>query len=218
MFSSLRGCPVIAAAMAGLVVASTSFAADAVEALLRETHWGESSDVLLQQLGTAAERLPQPFDFGDSYADLVLQGDTLGGVPVVVFFQMDKATRLLKRVQLQPVGHQLDPPAFRAIVAALDSEFGRPDQRCVTPPVAAAGYQAAVEERWRRPDAVVSAIFRDTTLQAFEGCLYGPASGWCGLHGALLVRIAPPEHGLAACGPGAVGGANQGAPVRAGRP
>jgi hypothetical protein len=30
-------------------------------------------------------------------------------------------------------------------------------------------------------------------LQAFEGCLFGPASGWCGLHGQLLVRIGPPD-------------------------
>jgi len=36
-----------------------------------------------------------------------------------------------------------------------------------------------------------SAIFRDTTLQAFEGCFFGPVNGWCGLHGQLLVRIGP---------------------------
>jgi hypothetical protein len=217
VMSSLRRCLAVAAAMAGLLPVPTSFAADAVEALLRETHWGESSDALLPKLGVGAKRLPRPFDFGDSYADLVLEGDILGGVPVVVFFQMDKATHRLKRVQLQPVGHQLDPPAFRAIVAALDSELGRPDQRCVTSPVAAAGYQAAVEERWMRPDAVVSAIFRDTTLQAFEGCLYGPASGWCGLHGQLLVRIAPPGRGPLTCGPGSLGGATTARRYGAGR-
>jgi hypothetical protein len=217
VMSSLRRCLAVAAAMAGLLPVPTSFAADAVEALLRETYWGESSDALLPKLGVGAKRLPRPFDFGDSYADLVLEGDILGGVPVVVFFQMDKATHRLKRVQLQPVGHQLDPPAFRAIVAALDSELGRPDQRCVTSPVAAAGYQAAVEERWMRPDAVVSAIFRDTTLQAFEGCLYGPASGWCGLHGQLLVRIAPPGPGPLTCGPGSLGSATTARRFGAGR-
>jgi hypothetical protein len=28
---------------------------------------------------------------------------------------------------------------------------------------------------------IITAIFRDTTLQAFEGWLFGPATGWCGL-------------------------------------
>jgi hypothetical protein len=28
---------------------------------------------------------------------------------------------------------------------------------------------------------IITAIFRDTTLQAFEGCLFGPATGWWGL-------------------------------------
>ena len=185
-----------------LLAVSPAFAADGVGAMLRETHWGESSEALRQQFGAAAERLPQPFDFGDSYADLVLRGETLGGVPVAVFFQMDKATRGLKRIQLEPLGHQLNPPVYRAIAAALDTEYGRPDQTCVTPPLPAAGYQAAVEERWVRGDTAVSAIFRDTTLQAFEGCLYGPATGWCGLHGQLLVRIAPPEDAPRSCAPG----------------
>ena len=59
----------------------------------------------------------------------------------------------------------------------------------------AGGYQAAAEERWAYDGAVISAIFRDTTLQAFEGCLFGPATGWCGLHRQLLVRIGPPDGG-----------------------
>jgi hypothetical protein len=201
---SLRRYLLLVTAAAGLLPVATSFAADGVAALLHDTRWGDSSQALLSRLGAAAERLPQPFDFGDSYADIVLRGDTIGGVPVAVFFQMDKATHTLKRVQLQPLGHQLNPPAYRAIVAALAAEFGRPDQRCVTPPLPSAGYQAAVEERWLRPDAIVSAIFRDTTLQAFEGCLYGPASGWCGLHGELLVRIAPPSGSPRQCGPGSI--------------
>jgi len=191
------------AAVAGVLLPVwCSVAADGIEGLLRETHWGELSDALRRQFGAEAERLPRPFDFGDSYADIVLKGETLGGVPMAVFFQMDKATHGLKRIQLEPLGHRLNPPAFRGIAAALDAEYGRPDQTCVTPPLPAAGYQSAVEERWVRADAAVSAIFRDTTLQAFEGCLYGPASGWCGLHGQLLVRIAPPEHAAQTCAPG----------------
>jgi hypothetical protein len=65
--------------------------------------------------------------------------------------------------------------------------------------VSQSGWQAAAEERWRRGDTFVSAIFRDTTMQAFEGCLYGPASGWCGLHGQLLVRLGPSGRGAGPC-------------------
>lgn len=187
---------------AGLLLVWPAVAADGVKALVRDTHWGETSDALVRQFGAAAEQLPRQFDFGDSYADIVLTGGSLGGVPVAVFFQMDKATHGLKRIQAEPLGHRVSPPAFRAIATVLDAEFGAADLRCETPPAPAFGYQAAVEERWMRPDAVVSAIFRDTTLQAFEGCLYGPASGWCGLHGQLLVRVAPPGRGAETCAPG----------------
>jgi hypothetical protein len=181
------------------VLAPPAVAAENLATLWPGIHWGEQSDALLRQFGTAARRLPRPLDFGDSYADVVLEGENLGGVPVVVFFQMDKATHGLKRVQLEPLGHRTNPAAFRAMAAALNAEYGRPDQRCVTAPVPAAGFQAAVEERWRHDDAAISAIFRDTTLQAFEGCLYGPASGWCGLHGQILVRIAPPGSQALGC-------------------
>ena len=187
--SELLRCLRIGAAATVLLVTRPALAADGVEALLDRTHWGETSDALVRQFGAEAMRLRRPLDFGDSYVDVVLQGDRLGGVPVAVFFQMDKATHGLKRIQLEPIGHQINPPAFRAIASALHDKYGRPEQTCVTPPIPSAGYQAAVEERWRRNDAVISAIFRDTTLQAFEGCLYGPASGWCGLHGQILVRF-----------------------------
>ena len=197
---STRNLTWISAVFAVVLVGSAS-AAEGVAALLRDIHWGESTDALVRQFGRAATRLPQPFDFGDSYADVVLEGDTLGGVPVAVFFQMDKVTHGLKRVQLEPLGHDINPPAYRAIAAALHAEYGQPDQRCVTPPVPAAGFQAAVEEQWRHQDDTISAIFRDTTLQAFEGCLYGPASGWCGLHGQILVRIAPAAPQSVACAP-----------------
>jgi hypothetical protein len=189
------------AALLMLVLSMISaFAVEGIEALLREVHWGEPADALMRQFAPAAIRLPRPFDFGDSYADIVLHG-TLGGIPVAVFFQMDKTTRELKRVQLEPLGHQINPSAFRAIAGALLSEYGRPDAVCVTPQVPGAGYQAALEEQWRLAHAIITAIFRDTTLQAFEGCLYGPARGWCGLHGKILVRATPPAPETAVCAP-----------------
>ncbi|HUC11766.1 MAG TPA: hypothetical protein VL985_15260 [Stellaceae bacterium] len=190
----------LAAAM-GLPIRPVPAIAGAAKAGLGSVRWGETSQQLEHQFGMTAMPLPRPLDFGDSYSDVVLKGDRLGGVPVAVFFQMDKATHGLRRVQLEPLGHALNPRAFGAIVAALDAEYGRPDQICETPPVPAAGFQWSVEEKWRRNDAMISAIFRDTTLQAFEGCRFGPANGWCGLHGQILVRLAPPAAIAAACVP-----------------
>ncbi len=203
MLPRLRPFPCIAFAAAGLLLVLPALAADGIEGLLNEVHWGESSQGLARQFGAEAVQLPRPLDFGDSYAAVVLNDKTLGRVPVAVFFQTDKTTQGLKRIQLQPLLHERNPRAFRAIAAALDRQYGRPDQICVTPPVPAAGFQAAIEERWRHDDEMISAIFRDTTLQAFEGCLYGPASGWCGLHGQILVRIAPSAHAAAGCTPSA---------------
>jgi len=189
----------IAAALTVLMSARSSFAGDGIEQLLQETHWGESSGELRSQFGDAARWLPHALDFGDSYVDTVLTRQTLGGVPMVVFFQMDKATHGLKRIQLERPRHSVNPPSFRAIVAALHAAYGKPDQSCVIPVLPASGYQAAAEERWAHDGAVISAIFRDTTLQAFEGCLFGPATGWCGLRGQLLVRIGPPDGGADPC-------------------
>jgi hypothetical protein len=189
----------VAVAVAVVALATPAFAAGGIDEVLRETHWGESSGELYRQFGTNAIQLPRALDFGDSYADVVVRGQTLGAVPMVVFFQMDKVTHGLKRIQLERPRHGVNPPALRAIAAALHAEFGKPDQTCIIPVLPAAGYQAAAEERWERDGAAVSVIFRDTTLQAFEGCLFGPATGWCGLHGQLLVRIGPPDGGADPC-------------------
>jgi len=97
---------------------SAAPAADAVTELLREVHWGETSQSLLRQFDGAATQLPRSLDFGDSYVDVVLRGETIGGIPVVTFFQMDKRTRGLKRIQLERQRHGVNPPALRAISAA----------------------------------------------------------------------------------------------------
>jgi hypothetical protein len=185
---------------AALLAASPGHAQDSIRALLRATHWGKSSEDLARQFGAAAISLRQPLDFGDSYAEVVLPRASLGGVPMVAFLQMDKETRGLKRIQLERPPHGVNPPAFRAIMAALFAEFGRPEELCEVPPLPQGGWQAAAEARWRAGEATISAIFRDTTLQAFEGCLFGPASGWCGLHGQILVRIDRTGRGAGPCG------------------
>jgi len=164
--------------------------------LSQETHWGETADELLRHFGALATRLPRSINFGDSYVDVVLRKETIGDAEMVVFFQMDKATHGLKRIQLERPRHSVNPPALRAVLTALQAAYGPPDEDCSIPPRPASGYQAAAEAIWLRGDAVVTAIFRDTTLEAFEGCLFGPASGSCGLTGQLIVRIGPTEsHG-----------------------
>jgi len=82
----------------------------------RQTHWGESSDALLGQFGSEAMRLPRALDFGDSYADIVLPDQVIGGVPMVVFFQMDKVSHGLKRIQFERPRHGVNPPAFRGLL------------------------------------------------------------------------------------------------------
>jgi hypothetical protein len=200
--SVLPRLPVASAAAIGLLAAAPSPATDGVGPLLRATNWGETAAALQTQFGGAALVLPRPLDFGDSYAPIVLPHATLGGVPVVVFFQMDKETHGLRRIQIERPPHGVNPPAFRAIAAALRSELGQPDAICEVRAAPQSGWQAAAEERWRRGDAEISALFRDTTLQALWGCRFGPASGWCGLHGRLLVRLSPPGRagGAGPCG------------------
>ena len=182
----------LAVAVAVIALAGPLLGADGIEELWQQTHWGELAEELLRQFGTAAVQLPRPLDFGDSYATVVLPSQKVGTVPMVVFFQMDKVTHGLKRIQIERPRHSVNPPAFRAILAALQTDFGRPDKICAIPVLPAGGYQAAPKRCGFVNGTVVSAIFRDTTLQAFEGCLFGPATGSCGLTGQLLVRIGPP--------------------------
>jgi hypothetical protein len=189
----------IAAALTLAVLARPAYPAEDVPELLRQTYWGESSEELGHQFGDAAVRLPRSFDFGDSYANLVLNG-TVGGVPVLVFFQMDKVTHRLKRIQLERPRHGVNPPAFRAIAAALDSTYGSPDEICYLPVRPVGGYQQAVQEIWVRGADAINAIYRDTTLEAFEGCIFGITSGPCGLTGQILVRLSPAD-GIAAPDP-----------------
>jgi len=169
--------------------------------VLRGARWGEPGSALLAAIGGRATLLPQPIDFGDSYTEIVRRDVALGGVPLIAFFQMDKRTGGLKRIQLERQRHGVNPPAFRAVFGALVATYGAPDANCATPPGPAGGYQAAAESVWRRDGLVVRAIFRDTTIEAFEGCLAGdPAlAGPCGLTGQLLVRISPPEADGAGC-------------------
>jgi hypothetical protein len=162
------------------------------------TFWGEPSSALLAHFGARATALPWPIDFGDSYAQIVLRRVMLGGVPLIAFFQMDKTTGGLKRIQLERQRHGVNPPAFRAVLGALDAAYGTPDAMCEVPPGPVSGYQAAAERAWLRDGVAIRAIFRDTTIEAVEGCITGHPMP-CGLTGQLVIRISPPEAGATAC-------------------
>jgi hypothetical protein len=162
--------------------------------------WGESSRALVEMLGERASVLPRPIDFGDSYADVVLRNVALGGIELTAFFQMDKATGGLKRVQFERQRHGVNPPAYRAVVAALDAAYGSPDAACGVPAGPASGYQPAAELVWLRDGLTIRAIFRDTTIEAFEGCLWWWMTPPCGLTGQMLVRFAPTGQDRAGCG------------------
>jgi hypothetical protein len=162
--------------------------------ILQGTSWGEPGSALIERFGTCATLLPRPLDFGDSYAKVVVRDVAVGGVPLIAFFQMDKTTGGLKRIQLERQRHGVNPPAFRGVVVGLERVFGAPDTTCAITPGPMSGYQAATEAVWwSHGGNLVRAIFRDTTIQAYEGCINGDlSSGPCGLTGQLIVRISPP--------------------------
>jgi hypothetical protein len=161
------------------------------------THWGESPEAVQRVLGPRGVALPHPLDFGDSYAPLVVRDINLGGVTLIAYYQIDKATHGLKRIQLERPRHMVNAGAFREVFVALDNDYGAPDTHCGTLPGPMTAYQGAAEYVWRRGEIVIRAIFRDTTLQAFGGC-YSPA---CGLTAQLLVRISPTAEDSGNCPP-----------------
>jgi hypothetical protein len=195
-----RRCTAAAAVLAAVIVAPAARAGNAISALLQDTHWGESDADLLRQFGALATRLPWRLDYGDAYTDVVLRDEPVGGFRFIVYFQMDKRTGGLARIQIERPRHGANPPAFRAAAAALAAAFGAPDRACAFPPRPAGGYQAAAERVWQRGDAVIRAIFRDTTLEASEGCFDLTAGGPCGLEAQLLVRLSPRDRDDGGCG------------------
>ena len=175
-----------------LLAASPAAAAGIVTGWHR-THWGETSGELLRTFGARATLLPWRLDFGDAYTDVVLRREEMGGVPVIVFFQMDKRTGGLKRIQIERPRHGVNPSAARDMLGALEAAYGEADRYSSAPPRPSNGYQAWASWSWRRDGTLIRAIFRDTTIEAVEGCLGLPLP--CGLTGQLLVRISPAGEG-----------------------
>jgi hypothetical protein len=170
-------------------------AAAGVEDAWLETRWGESSDEIAGHFGARATRLQKPLDFGDSFADVVLRKETLGGYPVVVYFQMDKSTRGLKRVQVERQRHGVTPKVARAILDALVEAYGEPDKFCFAPPSPLTGYQNTAERQWLRGGAAIRLVLRDMSVELSEGCPFGDLGvlAACGPLGQILVRVTPPS-------------------------
>jgi hypothetical protein len=193
-----RGClpPLLLVALLAAPAARAASIADSWQRI----SWGESSAALLARFGARATVVARPLDFGDSYAQIVRRDIAAGGFPLVAFYQMDKTTGGLKRVQIERNRHGVNPPAFRAVASELEAAYGAPDLLCGLRPGPASGYQAAAERIWRRDGAVIRAIFRDTTIEAFEGCLAGdPSLGPCGRARPRRGRISPPEADAGSC-------------------
>jgi hypothetical protein len=167
--------------------------AAALSPVIDPIHWHESSDEIARAFGARAIRLAPAIVFGDSYVDVALRDETLAGFPFVVYFQMDNKTRRLKRIMLERQRHGANPKVFRAVVAALEQDYGPPTVQKAAPPGAGNGYQANAERLWCPDGMAIRAIFRDTTLEASEGCVSGATP--CGLTGHLYVQIAPREAG-----------------------
>jgi hypothetical protein len=171
--------------------------ADGLDDATAGTQWGESPEALQRHLGASGFALPQPIDFGDSYAPLVRRGVSIGGLPMIAYYQFGKTMHALKRIQLERPRHMVNAGAFRGVFLALDADYGAPDVLCGTLPGPTTAYQGTAEYVWKRDGAVIRAIFRDTTLEAFAGC-HSPA---CGLTAQLLVRVSPPAEDRGACPP-----------------
>lgn len=186
----------VAALFGAVVLASSAVAAPALP--WDSVRWGESSSELVGHLGPQAKSLPRAIDFGDSYVDVVARNQLLGDFAFTVFFQMDKTTRGLKRVMVERQRHGANPKVYRAAVKALEAVYGPPTRGCDPPARWRNGYQASSERVWLHDDLVIRATFRDTTIEASEGCGF-VATVPCGLTGQLFILISPREPGADAC-------------------
>jgi hypothetical protein len=181
---------------AALIALAVPWPADAAGTGWHDTLWGESTDGLGRQFGTAATRLAQAIDFGDSYADLVLKDHEIGGYRFIVYFQMDKRTHGLKRIQIERPRHGAVPQVARAAFDSLTASYGPPTIACSIRADTIAA-QNAVEAVWQRDGVTVRALFREASLNTLDPYLaravgdFVTGSTLAGLPQQLLIRIAP---------------------------
>jgi hypothetical protein len=177
-------------AFALAALATGNAAASALGPVLDGIEWGEPSDALARHFGSRALKLARPIEFGDAYVDVALRDQMLGGYPFTVYFQMDKETRRLKRIMFERQRHGANPMVFRAVLAALQGDYGPPNADCAHPATRRNGYQAAGERVWQAGGDAIYAVFNDGTLEAEEGCTLS-VNVPCGVTGHLYVQIVP---------------------------
>jgi hypothetical protein len=182
--------------LAVVVALALPGAADAAGSGWHGTVWGESTEGLGRQFGAAATRLDRPIDFGDSYADLVLKNFDVGGYGFTVFFQMDKRSHGLKRIQIERGRHGALPQVAKAAFEALVESYGPPTIACSIR-AHTIDAQNLVEEVWQRDDTTVRALFREASLNTLDPYLaravgdFVSGTTTAGLSQQLLIRIAP---------------------------
>jgi hypothetical protein len=188
---------VLTALLSGALVTGHAGAAS-LSSVLDEIQWGEGSAELAQRFGSRAKVLSHPIEFGDSYVDVALTNQILGGFEFNVYFQMSTKTQGLKRIMLERQRHGANPKVFNAVVEALSADYGAPVRACDSRAKPDNGHQSTSERIWSLSDSVIRAVFRDTTLAATEGCLEVTVTP-CGLTGQLFVQISPSEPGADSC-------------------
>ena len=186
----------LAAAIAFVLHAGT--AAASIPELLQHIRWSEDSGTIARAFGARATVLRKPIEFGDSYADVVLQNEPIGGYPFTVYFQMDMQGGGLKRIHIERQRHGAVLGVYRAMLDELEESYGPPAQVCAIPPTGAHGYQGADTRLWHIDGTLLRATFRDTTLGASEACL--DAIPPCRLTAQLFLQLAPPESIPDPCG------------------
>ena len=182
--------------LAALIVFALPWTAEAAATGWRDTVWSETTERLARQFGAAATHLDRPIDFGDSYADLVLKNYGIGGYGFIVFFQMDKHSRGLKRIQIERGRHGAVPLVAKTAFDALLADYGRPTVACAIR-AHTIDAQSLVEAVWQRDDTTVRAVFREASLNTLDPYLaravgdFVTGSTDAGLPQQLLIRIAP---------------------------
>jgi hypothetical protein len=185
-----------AAVLATALLVSTAPGQPAGGAGFEGVRWGDTSDALLAQFGARATRLDRPLDFGQAYVDVVLRRHDIGGFPYIVYFQMDRASGRLIRIQIERPRHGAVAMAHRAAVAALEARYGTPTHVCQQR-VPKLGGQAIDERIWRQGELTVRLVFREQSLgvlqprrpEPFDSDVWEPSLE--GLPQQLFIRLAP---------------------------
>ncbi|TWT02099.1 hypothetical protein [Reyranella sp. CPCC 100927] len=194
-----------AALMAAALLGRPALAQPTGDSGFEGVRFGVTSAELLQQFGARATMLDRRLDFGDAYVDVTVRRYVLGGFPFIVFFQMDKASGLLKRIQIERPRHGAVAMVHRAAVTALTAQYGAPTYACVQA-APRSGRQAIDERIWQRDGVVVRLVFREQDLGVLVPRRLG-VDDWQvwepsleGMPQQLFVRIAPAAGEPVSCG------------------